>query len=398
MIGAVLKFALRVCGAAACLLCAGLAGLLGWAGASGTGEGSAAVLAATGYSRALYREIETARAEDAGRIADMDGELRELLRRAPLLDTPLSLRGLKAFEAGRQEEADRAFGAAFARNPRSVPGRVWLINRALQAGDVDRAVGLVSGLFAIKPDDAEVYTDALASIASLPGGLSSLTRRLSAAPAPPSWAGAVVTRINALTPDPDRLIGLNRITPQTQDAFIARILEQRGVRAAFEVWRSFTPEAGEGDVAWPYDGRFTRRPGPAPFNWQSRSDLIEFTPGGGLSVSYLGRGRPVLLEQLMMLGPGDYTLSTTLSGEASAQGGGLSWSIACSPSDLELGRLALRELSRSTSRRTLTFTVSGDQCVAQRLVLRGEPGEFPTRARAEIASVQIAPQAPGAQP
>lgn len=387
MIGGVLK----ICSAAACVAAAALAGLLGWAGADTQGDNSAGVLAATGYSAALYDQIERARAGEPSSISDPGAAAADLIARAPLLDAPLALRGLGAAQAGELSSADRAFEAAFTRNPRNVPARLWLGHRALEDGRIDDAIDIISGLFAVSPDQRASYVEALAALARLPGGVASLEKRIVTQDKAPNWAGAVVTRVNALAPDLEELISLNRITPATQQSFITRMIAERGVEEGYLAWRSLVPGVADEALAWPYDNAFKGLAGPPPFNWRTFSDLVEFARGGGLNVTYLGRDRPVFLEQLMLLAPGAYTFTVRLSGDAQADGGGLAWAIACREPVKELGHVILRELAPSSSTAGFEFVVPAEACASQRLFLRGEPGEFPTRARAEIASVAITP-------
>ncbi len=384
---------LRVLGAAACLGLAGLAGLSGWVGAGWREDVQGQIASLTGYAPALYDQIERARRGEPSAVEDQEEAGLALLTRAPLHVAPLALRGLRALNAGDAEAADEAFSAAFSRNPRNAPARLWLAHRALERADVARAVDLVSGLFAILPEQSGAYVEAMASLAGLPGGLASLEARFGEGDAPPSWAVPVISRINASAGDLDGLVSLNRITPSTQAAFITRIIAERGVAAGFEVWRSFASDGAGGPFSWPYDARFEKKPGPPPFNWQTHSDLVELARGGGLNVSYLGRGRPILIEQTLLLAPGRYMFTTLLSGDANADGGGLSWVISCSESAIDLGRSVMRDLSQASARVEMRFAVPETGCPAQRLALFGEPGEFPTRARATLSSVAITPVA-----
>ena len=389
---------IRSAGVLGCLTIAVLAAGLAWTGGGAEGEDSAAVLSATGYSQALLHQLERSRAGEPSAIKDPAAAAAEMIRRAPLSEAPLALRGISAITAGDVPTADRAFSAAFSRNPRNVPARLWLANRAIETGEVDRAIELVSRLFAIVPEQGNAYTDAMAYMANLPGGVEGIQKQLGSGDAPPSWASTVVARINALAPDLDQLVSLNRITPSTQASFISRVISERGVAAGFLAWLNFAPQVSGETFQWPYDGTFEGKAGPPPFNWRSGGDLVEFAEGGGLNVSYLGRGQPVLLEQTMLLAPGKYTLASAISGDASAGGGGLGWAIVCDGVPRELGRVVMRELSPRAARITFDFEVPQTECSAQRLILRGEPGEFPTRARAEIASVGIVSAASGVEP
>lgn len=380
---------LRTLGALACISAACGAVFLAWL-AEGPGEGddrSDAI--AGGYSRALLGEIERARhARPMPKNALEEASFR-LMERAPLHDAPLAMVGLLAVEAGDLSRANDAFSGAFGRNPRNVLARAWMIDRAMGSGHITEAVELVSALFEIDPDKGSTYTNAMISVASQPGGLDALERRLRRDPAPPPWATSVVAGLNALWPEPKQLESLNRITPAAQESFLRRVISEQGISTAFRAWRSFLPDRKPDPGSWPYDGRFEGLPGGPPFNWSIHNSLVELSADGGLYVSYLGRGRQLLVEQTIILSEGEYTFTTHLAGNLTVEGGGLSWAIMCSPSETLLGRVLIREMSQRRTTAYFSFRVPEIACPAQRLYLFGEPGEFPIPIRVSISSVAI---------
>ena len=345
----------------------------------------------TGYTPARVALIQKdlAGSPDVSR-GDVTRRVRQLLGRAPLSASALAFEGLSALRAGDGALADKAFAASYRRDPRNEAARIWIAQRAIDGGDMALAIKLLDGLIAIGPERSQLYLEAMAQLASLPGGAVAVGTRLESQP---WWAGQVVSRLNKTLLDLDLLLELNRRTLATQGEYMARVLKEAGPEIAFRYWLRLVPEAEAARFTWPYDGELRNKPAPTPFNWTLHSDLAEFMPGGGLDLTYLGRGRLALLEQTLLLGPGRYRLVAKLSGDARDNGGGFGWSVACVSDASELGRVIARPLTSKSKSYTFEFVVPATDCPDQRLLLGGEPGEFPIRAHAELQSVAIIPLA-----
>lgn len=443
----------RLLCAAMLVVLAGVVAVTSFAGAMFKAEPQL-VADLTGYSRARAELIE----KDLGGSLNstregINEQVRQLLSRAPLSAGALAFEGLAALRAGDAAHADRAFGLSYARNPRNEAARIWLAQRAIDGGDLMLAIRLLDGLIAINPERANIYIEAMAQLASLPGGAIAVATRLEAKP---RWADQLVSRLNKTLPDLDLLLELNRHTPATQNELVARIVKEAGLRVAFQYWLrllpeeeldhqpSLTPDAPETSVsktggpktgaprtgdpkaefsraavpastlsggdeigaqaadavqfAWPFDSDLRHTSAPAPFNWSVLSDLAEFKEGGGLDLTYLGRGRLSLLEQTILLAPGRYRLVAKLSGDARDNGGGFGWSVECIGDARELGRVIARPLTSKSKNYVMVFEVPTTACEAQKILLRGEPGEFPIRAHAGLQSVAVIPLANGSPP
>lgn len=372
------------------LALAGLAAVTTWAGVT-TENDPETVASVTGYSPARLATIEAQFAKPDGLSREKAlAQVRDILAPAPLSANAVAFGGLAALQAGDGAQADSAFSLAFRRNPRNEAARIWLAQRAIDAGDLNRAIGLLDRLIIIDRERSSLYTEALAQLASMPGGVEAIATRMDGSP---SWGNQVVSRLNKTLTDLDLLLELNRHTPGTQREYIARVLKEVGPEAAFKSWLQFVPEAEAAGFTWPYDAGFLKKTAPAPFNWSVLSDLAEFITGGGLDLTYLGRGRLALIEQTMLLAPGRYKFSTRMSGDARDNGGGFGWAVECLSGRQELGRVVTRPLTSKSSSYSFDFEVPAQTCPAQKIVLRGEPGEFPIRAHAELQSVAIAPVA-----
>jgi hypothetical protein len=138
----------------------------------------------------------------------------------------------------------------------------------------------------------------------------------------------------------------------------------------------------------PYDGGFEGLPGAPPFNWRHHDPRAE-RQEGGLYASYLGRGAPLLLEQVFTLSAGRYRLTAAMRGETRTSGGGFRWTVSCLPAGAEVARLDVVELTGAERTFEVAFTVPADGCAYQRLLLSGRPDEFPLAAYAVTRRVAI---------
>jgi len=338
---------------------------------------------------ALLTLAENSRRAAGGAVSDDVRDFSQhLLHRSPLADAPLVYAGIEAMADGDRAKGDKAFTAVLARSPRNTMARIWLAQRAIEAGDYSRAIEHLDRLIAINYGDAAAYIDVLAGLGQLPEGAAALGTRVGASPA---WGEAVVRRLNNDLPDYQTLLQLNVAAPGAQPAFLQRLVREQGVELAFIAWLSFLPPEELAGLQWPYDATFEGRPAPEPFNWSLQRDQAELTPGGGLYVTYQGRGRPVLASQTILLGPGLYRFEAEMDGSIKDSGGGLAWALQCLPSAQELAAVKAVGLNDKPRVLEFDFTVPGEACSAQKLILRGDPGEFPLWARVTVHRVAIKP-------
>lgn len=159
---------------------------------------------------------------------------------------------------------------------------------------------------------------------------------------------------------------------------IARLAQQNRYAEARSVWQRVyrLPDA---QAASPiYDPGFQKLPGSPPFNWTLTAGNLGAADmqNRGLNVDYYGRASGELASQLLVLRPGTYRFGVTIEGSKSAAGSSLAWSLRCATGkDVPLMTVPLSGTG-TRHRVTATATVPSN-CVAQRLVLTGEAGEFP---------------------
>jgi hypothetical protein len=367
--------------------------LMAWGGLS-LWAGTAATLVADNPAQALEFAPHQARALAARVTAQREGssELIEaqaeaLLRAAPLSDLPLVYRGEAFLSAGQFDEAARFLDAALARNPRREATLAWRAAVAVAQEDTEGALSLLARLVVLDPPQAGVYLNAIAVLAQRPEGRTWL---LSESFARDPAFTPIVQHLTGVYPDLGVLLRLNQTDPIAQAALIERALRERGASVAFILWISLLPPEASAAFTWPFNPRFEEMAAPAPFNWSGNTRATSFEEGRGLVVTYNGRGRQMLVGQMMLLRPGRYSFSSPVSGDGQERGGGLVWEISCASEDAPvLARTEKAGHQGGPRAVEMTFEVPAQACDGQRLTLLGVPGEFPMRTRATIAQVAI---------
>lgn len=310
---------------------------------------------------------------------------RSALIRAPILATPLVLKGADALNKGDVAEALRLADEAVRRDPRSRPGRTLRMLACLQASRPACAIADIDRLLALAPGQWPVLFDLLERIALDPVGRPALEAHLRRGPL---WRGGFIQRLSSVSGVDSAIVfaltnaatagaeaSAARNTTADQTALLASLLKRRDYERAYLAWIGFLPESALGDVAFIYDGRFRNRPGPLPFNWalaDNDKGLAEFLPGGGVSVDfYASRGGTSLVRQTAILPPGYYRLSVNAAGKIDPETATLTWTIQCDGTPRPFASLPMNGLGDKPETRTLDFTVQSG-CGAQTFNLRGQ--------------------------
>lgn len=275
---------------------------------------------------------------------------------------------------------------ALQRNRRYPLAYGLLHETAVSEGDATTQLWAIERLLDLEALEPEAVTAIIAQLASTPDGMTAVEARLNAGVI---WGGNVLHRLISTAPQPGRFMALARQYPQIQESIVMRLFQAGTPKQAFLAWMDTFPPGAPIDVTWPYDGDFTGKPGVPPFNWRFAQEGLERHSGGGVFVTFFGREPTDFATQVMMLQPGQYRLQVKVDGETARNGGALSWSIVCHPGGQVLSKLPLLDLSMQTKTIETRFERPAQNCDAQILRLRGEPGDFPTRARALTHAVAV---------
>ena len=374
--------------------CAGL--LLAWRvlalGVADTTDGSdpRAALAwrptqAAALANAATDQFDTAKSPS--QLASAEGLARRALSHGPLEASAVRTLGISAALSGRADRAANLLTLAQRITLRDAPTQLWLLDGSLKRSDYPGAVMHADVLMRTSPDSP--YEDTLLiELASDPRAVAPLVAHLAAGP---DWRRSFLARLGAEVIGPDTLFMVFRglmsgPTPATAaetEPYFQRLVSGGLYQPAYLRWQYLFPPKDQSALGPPYDGAFMGLPGPPPFNWRladpdgvtaefaSRSDAAG---DRGLHIAYNTASAPEFARQLILLPPGDYTLSGRVLLDSAPEPNQVGWAIKCVNADQPL---ALARDGGATGRWlnfTRPFTIPASNCDAQWLILDGRSG------------------------
>jgi len=312
----------------------------------------------------------------------------EIAAKEPLAPEPFLIEGALAQVEQKQERAEKLFAAARTRDPRSAAARYFLADRYLRTGRVAPALAEIAVLSRLYPEARAQFGPALAAFAQMPGSVPQLRSFFHSSP---ELEPLVLLHL-AEQPRNANLIlalwgrresGADAVPPDWQARLVNKLVEEGQFAKAHEIWRTVTgmPDS-RGSI---FNPGFAKIPAPPPFNWSfgTTGGVVEPATGDRLQVIYFGRNDAVLAEQLLLLPPGRYQLSTSISGPL-GKGGEIAWTLACAGRAEPIFRLPVVAKGRLAG----SFAVPPG-CLAQRLQLTGAAGEFPQSQEFAVGKLQL---------
>ena len=309
-------------------------------------------------------------------------------RKAPLAPEPFLVHGVRAQLAGSTSLAGKSFEAAELRDPRSLPAHYFLADYFYRSGDPRRALEQVAALARLTPTGTSTLAPYLAAYAkdrSTWPYLRDLFR---------SDANLEDSSLVALAGDPanaDAVIAISNPSRRTSKAGWVPVLINSLINAG-QYERARAVWAGTAHVRIQnttlYDAGFNDSEAPPPFNWQLVSSTVgiaERQPGGRLHIIFYGHEDGVLAQQLLVLPPGTYRLSASVSAEP-AEGHAMRWSIRCDKQDRPFAEVALD----MAAGRAWVFSVP-PQCNAQWLELSGTSSDVAQQSEFTISKMRLSP-------
>jgi hypothetical protein len=335
----------------------------------------------------------------AARRADpRNREIRGLVRKALARDLTLTpaieLRAADLATSGHEAEAGQLFRLSDRLSRRSLPTRLWLIQDAVDHGDVEGALRNFDIALRTSSDAPPILYPVLAKAAADPGLTVPLARTLDRSS---DWRlmflewvvandASVGPVANVVAHMHDRAFVIGNGVDQQM---IERLVTQRAFQPAILLRRRFGKASGAG-VA---DAHFSDASARYPFGWS----LIG---GGSLGAERAsGAGGPMLsyhavparsgqvAAQLLNLAPGRYVLASRTAAEAI--GNAPYWSITCGEAGgAQIARLDQPAMAGGTS--ATAFAVPGG-CIAQWLTL-SIPAGSDGQVSGAIAWVSVEPR------
>lgn len=352
------------------------------------GPTTASRAGALSASLAVQGRLDDIFAQTDGAPTELTDQLAfDMLRHEPLNARSLIYRAL-SFEAdGEHDSARAAMDMAAQRDPRNLALLKWRSMNAATAGDIETVLSSLAKLFELDHHNGEVYLQALESVSLSEDASAVLAEWVAQSDSPA--IPRLVSELNASHSDLALLFELNIAAPQSQAAFLNRLIEAQQFDLAYLAWLQFLPPSALADLEIPYDGGFKGKEGERPFNWAIRSSQAELLPDGGLTVTHFGRNTLRFASQMIRLSPGEYDLSVLASGRTEARGSYFQWEIRCLPDERLVSSLPLEETTETLQPFDLTFSVPADACRFQRLQLVGVAGEYPRWSRLTTQRVDI---------
>ena len=295
--------------------------------------------------------VAAAQAEVAAGGNVASPEVRRLtmtaLARDPTLTPAIEMRALQAEAEHDAARELRLFQLSAAISRRSLPTRLWLIQRSVDRGDVAGALENFDIALRTSMAAPDVLYPVLATASSDPGLAAPIARILDR---PEEWrAGFLHYAITEAHAAPGVAAVMLRmrdrrfiIDEQIDQSLIGELLSEREFPLARQVRDAFSPSPGPGLVA---DPRFADARMTYPFGWQliqsGTSGVERVREHGRTALEYQvtpGGGGPAA-TQLLTLAPGDYRLSVTTARPASDPVSQPFWTVTCG--DEGGGQLAL---------------------------------------------------------
>lgn len=307
---------------------------------------------------------------------------RHMLWADPLDPSALRILSDDAYRRQDQTASDRYLDAAAKMGWRDPDTMLALMDRAFRRDDYALGFTLADGLFRTEPQAPQDMMGSLVGKAEKPGAIPGVIQTL-ARPAP--WRAAFFKRASNGHHDPTLtqiLFALGRTRhPPTSDELsqaLVPMTDRKDYVLAYRIWRQVGPDRGlyRDGLA---DGEFRHAAGTRPFAWAFGDGVGyhgEASPEGALLASYDGYSSgAVLVQQLVVLAPGDYQFSI----EASAKSGEserLRWQLTCANDNDPIMSFAF--VGRPDARwspASAEVTVPAEHCPAQWLRLVGDPGD-----------------------
>jgi hypothetical protein len=306
--------------------------------------------------------------------------------KSPLSPEPFLVRGVQAQTRGKTDAAGRAFVAAQARDPRSLPAAYFLADEYFRAGRSLEGLEEAAILARLAPGGGNSVAPFVASYAQNPSNW----REMRALFRSQQWLEDSVLTVLAQDPrNAHAILAVADADHRNADspwlAVLLRSLVKSGdYQRARAFWSTFGGSRDGGALV--YDTAFSSAGPPPPFNWSLTSStvgLAERQPGKRLHVIFYANDDGVLATQLVLLRQGTYRLQMQISGEP-VHAEELRWSIRCDKSQQPVSSLGVDQVAS----RGWTFQIPAN-CPAQWLELSGRSGDIAQQSEVSITGLNL---------
>lgn len=331
----------------------------------------------------------------AAQRARADAVAKIALQRDPTAVSAAATLGMNADTRGDSVGAQRYFSYAQTLSRRDLRTQLFMIESAVQRGDIQAAVHQYDGTLRVFPRLGDMLYPVLALAAGNPPIRRELIKTLAGRPI---WATDFINFVAAKSPDPQSTVVL------FLDLYHAGITVPAGASATIV---NALINAGRTDAAWTYyavihpgsDRRRSRDPQfssrtmtPSQLDWIANNDGSSVTGSiqGGIFdfAAPAGVGGPVV-QQFQLLPPGHYRLTGHSIGIAQTGSTGPYWVLTCA-GGRELGRVEVpnSNVSKGSFSGPLTVPV---ECPIQNLVLMARASDAAEGVSGQFDRLQLVP-------
>lgn len=259
----------------------------------------------------------------------------------------------------------------------------WLMQRAVSAGDIPKALGYANTLLSSRSATMPYVIPTIARLAETDAHRDDVVALLASGPA---WRSTAFARLYTSMTDartPLKLmLGLkdspNPPTPGEVELYVRFLVGRNFTELAYSTWLQFQPPGFISQLRPLQNGGFEEPIGGSPFNWAIKKGTnaavaIRPRPGSegakALQIDFRSsRGNFPQIFQYTLLGPGQYTLKGIYQGSLISPRG-LIWKVTCQSGAALAATDNIRGKHPDWRPFQLTFTVPPTGCRSQQITL-----------------------------
>lgn len=360
-------------------------------------ETAYAIAPADGRVIAAFAQRRFSAAPDS----NSNSEQARLAMRALQLDATavdaLNVLAMQAEMRAERANVDRLFAYSFALSRRELQPQIWTIEKAVERGDIEGALGNYDLAFRTSRRAQQTLFPVLASALAEPKVRRAVLRLLVTKPV---WTGVFLDFASAEGRDPQAVAELLRdgegrlpIEQEHRVRVVNGLVAHGLMEKAWDFFITFRPDAARERSR---DPRFELSTDtPSTFDWAVgtapglSAAIVRGRDGGYLEFSAPPSTPAVVATQTQLLPPGRYRLSGTSAGIDQPVRSQPYWAINCR-AGAELGRVIVPNSAREERRFSGEFTVPSN-CPVQTLSLVVRASDKASGVFGQITQVQIIP-------
>lgn len=311
---------------------------------------------------------------------------------------PFLVAAVSAQKSNKINHSISLLEAARLRQPREFNIRLLLMQAYVIAGRYDDAAREMFSGARLDSSSSDRLMLALAYMSQEEASRKALTKALASRS---DWRLRFVNNNSAIDVAPELVFGVasNLATSPKERLMAVNALARRGKTGlAYKLWAPASADFHRG--TFPVDSGFDGWAQSSAFGWklinssEAVVDLVsdEKASGGLLDVEYFGGSSAKVVQQPMLLPPGDYRMTVQgrhIDGQLGA--GEYRWTVFCDGSQEPVGVTRIGSQEASQFNLYSEFTIPREGCASQSLQLIIFPGEMDRTMRSTFSSLRISP-------